>query len=160
MPFTPFHWGPTSLIGLAWFRRFDFATLLTATTIIDFEPLIVLRLSLDYPTHGFFHSFVGSSPLAVITAIVMYLLRDRIRGIMADFNLQQNSSFRMILWSSFFGFYFHIVIDSLIYRGMNPFYPFKGNPLYAVSPSYMYLFCSGALLAALFLYAIRFKRKT
>jgi membrane-bound metal-dependent hydrolase YbcI (DUF457 family) len=159
MPFTPFHWGPASCIGLTWSKGFDFPTLLTATTVIDFEPLLVLVLALDYPAHGFFHSFVGSSLLAVVTGIIMYFLRDNIKEIMADFKLQQDSSFKKILWSSFFGFYFHILLDSLIYKEMNPFYPLKGNPLYTISPLYMYVFCGGSLLAALFLYAVRSQRK-
>ncbi|MBU7014737.1 MAG: hypothetical protein HXS52_06095 [Theionarchaea archaeon] len=157
MPFTPFHWGPTSLIGLAGFQRVDFATLLTTTTLIDLEPLVVLGLSLDYPAHGLFHSFVGSSPLALITACVMYAMQDGIRGVTTDFGLQQCSSFEKVLGSSFFGLHFHIVIDSLIYREITAFYPFKRNPLYLVSPIYMYLFCGGTLLASVLLYTIRCK---
>lgn len=155
MPFTPFHWGPTSCIGLSWFRGVDFPTLLVATTVIDFEPLLVLGLNLGYSHHGFFHSFVGCSLLAVVTGLVMYGVQDKVSEIMAEFKLKQNSSFKKILWSSFFGFYFHVLLDSLIYKEMNPFYPCEGNPLYAVSPLNMYLFCGFALLAALLLYAIR-----
>ena len=155
MPFTPFHWGPTSCIGLSWFRGVDFPTLLVATTVIDFEPLLVLGLNLGYSHHGFFHSFVGCSLLAVVTGLVMYGVQDKVSEIMAEFKLKQNSSFKKILWSSFFGFYFHVLLDSLIYKEMNPFYPLKGNPLYTGLFLYMYLFCGVTLVAALLLYAIR-----
>jgi membrane-bound metal-dependent hydrolase YbcI (DUF457 family) len=158
MPFTPFHWGPTSCIGLSWFRGVDFPTLLVATTVIDFEPLLVLMLNLQYSPHGFFHSFAGCSLLAVVTGIVMYSLQDKVSEIMAEFKLKQNSSFKKILWSSFFGFYFHVLLDSLIYKEMNPFYPLKGNPLYTGLFLYMYLMCGFTLLVALLLYAIRLHR--
>ena len=151
MPFTPFHWGPTACIGFIFFRFFDFATLLTATTVIDFEPLCVFVFGLDYLPHGVFHSFLGSSLLAVITGVVMYLLKDTVKNVMADFNLQQDSSFKKIVWSSFFGFYFHVLLDALLYKEMHPFYPLKGNPLYGVALWQMYGVC-GVLLVAAVLY--------
>lgn len=160
MPFTPFHWGPTACIGFTFFRSFDFPTLLTATTVIDFEPLCVLVFDLDYLHHGVFHSFVGSSLLAGITGVVMYLLKDKIKEIMADFNLQQDSSFRKILWSSFFGFYFHVLLDALLYKEMQPFYPLKGNPLYSVVSWQMYLVCGLSFLVAAALYVLVTKSRS
>jgi membrane-bound metal-dependent hydrolase YbcI (DUF457 family) len=157
MPFTPFHWGPVSCIGLTFFKRVDFPTLLTATTVIDLEPLVILAFNLEYPTHGVFHSFAGSSLLAVVTGIVMYFLRHKIKKIMADFRLQQDSSFKKIMWSSFFGFYLHVFLDSVVYKEMNPFYPLEKNPLYGVSLVTMYVLCSVTLVGALLLYAVRLR---
>jgi len=68
MLLTPFHWGPSSLIGILLFKIFDFPTLFISSVIIDIEPLCVILFNLNYPLHGFFHSFLGGSILAILTA--------------------------------------------------------------------------------------------
>jgi membrane-bound metal-dependent hydrolase YbcI (DUF457 family) len=159
MPFTPFHWGPASFLGFSFFRMFDLPALLVASTVIDFEPLCVLVFRLNYPLHGIFHTFVGSSVLAVLTALVLYFLREKIKRIMAIFRLQQNSSFKKVLWSSIFGIYFHIVLDSFLCIDIKPFFPFEGNPLYGlVSPWDVHFFCGISYVAALLLYVLRLSR--
>ena len=59
MPLTPFHWGPSSWIGIIFFKIFDFPTLFVSSVIVDIEPLCVILFNLNYPLHGFFHSFLG-----------------------------------------------------------------------------------------------------
>ena len=156
MPFTPFHWGPSYWIGLILFKIFDFPALLAASVIVDIEPFCVLFFNLDYPLHGFFHSFLGGSILAVLTAIILYLLRDKIKKIMAIFKLAQDSSFKKILWTSFFGVYFHLLLDSFLYKEMKLFYPFEGNPFFGLfSLQQIYLFCSLSFLIGILFYLVR-----
>ena len=156
MPFTPYHWGPSSWIGLLLFRIFDFPTLLISSVIVDIEPLCVLVFNLNHPFHGFFHSFLGGSVAAILVSIVLYLLKGEIKKIMAIFKLAQNSSFKKILWTSFFGIYFHILLDSPLYRDIRPFYPMRSNPLYGLfSSQQIYLFCSLSFLLGIVLYLFR-----
>ena len=156
MPFTPFHWGPSSWIGLMLFKILDFPTLLIASVIVDIEPFCVLFFNLDYPLHGFFHSFLGGSIVAVLTAIVLYRLRDRIKKIMVTFKLVQASSFKKILWTSFFGVYFHLLLDAFLYKDMKPFYPFQNNPFLGLFSSHqIYLFCGLSFLVGILFYLIR-----
>ena len=156
MPFTPFHWGPSSWIGLILFKIFDFPALLAASVIVDIEPFCVLFFNLDYPLHGFFHSFLGGSILAVFTAIILYLLRDKIKKIMVTFKLAQDSSFKKILWTSFFGVYSHLLLDSFLYKEMKPFYPFETNPFVGLfSSQQIYLFCSLSFLIGILFYLVR-----
>jgi membrane-bound metal-dependent hydrolase YbcI (DUF457 family) len=111
---------------------------------------------LNYPLHGFFHSFLGGSILAVLTAIILYLLRDKIKKIMIIFKLAQDSSFKKILWTSFFGVYFHLLLDSFLYKEMKPFYPFESNPFLGLfSPHQIYLFCSLSFLVGILFYLVR-----
>lgn len=160
MPLTPFHWGPSSWIGLALFKIFDFATLMVASVIVDIEPLAVLFFNLNYPLHGFFHSFLGGSIAAILTAVVLYFLRNQIKKITAIFKLAQDSSFRKILATSFFGVYFHILLDSFLYPGMNPFYPSNINPFLGLfSIPQVYLFCGLSFLIGILTYLIKFARK-
>ena len=156
MPFTPYHWGPSSWIGLLLFRIFDFSTLLISSVIVDIEPPSVLVLNLNYPFHGFFHSFVGGSVVAILTSIVLYLLKGKIKKIMAIFRLAQDSSFKKILWTSFFGVYFHILLDAPLYSDIKPFYPMRNNPLYGLfSSQQIYLFCSLSFLLGILFYLLR-----
>lgn len=156
MPFTPFHWGPSSWIGLILFKIFDFPTLLIASVIVDIEPFCILLFNLSYPLHGFFHSFLGGSILAILTAIILNFLKNRIKKVMAIFKLAQDSSFKKILLTSFFGVYFHLLLDSFLYKDMKPFYPLESNPVLGLfSSQQIYLFCSLSFLVGILFYLIR-----
>ena len=160
MPFTPFHWGPSSWIGLLLFKIFDFSTLLIASVIVDFEPFCVFVFNAPWLLHGFLHIFLGGSIAAILTAIILYLLKGKIKKIMAVFKLAQDSSFKKILWTSFFGVYFHLLLDSFLYREMKPFYPFEGNPFLGLfSPQQVYLFCSLSFLVGILFYLIMLKTR-
>ena len=156
MPFTPFHWGPSSWIGLLLFKIFDFPTLLIASVIVDIEPFCVFVFNAPWHLHGFLHSFLGGSILAFFTAIILYLLRTQIKKIMTVFKLAQTSSFKKILWTSFFGVYFHILLDSFLYIDIKPLYPFESNPLLGLfSSQRVYLFCGLSFLIGILFYLIR-----
>ncbi len=156
MPLTPFHLGPSSWIGLLLFKILDFATFMVSSVIVDIEPFCILLFNLGYPYHRFFHTFLGGSIAAVLTAIVLYLLRTQIKKIMAIFRLAQDSSFKKILWTSFAGVYFHIFLDSFINKDMKPFYPFETNPFLGVfSALQIYFFCGISFFVGLLLYLIK-----
>lgn len=156
MPFTPLHLGPSSWIGLLLFRKLNFPTLLIASVIVDIEPFFVLLFNMPHPLHGFLHTFLGSSILAILIAIICYFLKNPIQEIMKFFKLSQNSSFKKILSTSFFGIYFHILLDTFLYEEMNPFYPFLGNPLFNLfSSNQVYLFCTFSFLIGTILYLIK-----
>ena len=156
MPFTPFHWGPSSWIGLLLFKIFDFPALLVASVIVDVEPFCVFVFNAPWPLHGFLHSFLGGSITAILAAIILYLLRRPVKKVTAIFRLAQDSSFKKILWTSFFGVYFHLLLDSFLYREMNLLYPFKGNPFFGLfSSQQVYFFCSSSFLVGISFYLIR-----
>ncbi|MCX9009557.1 MAG: hypothetical protein OIN66_00405 [Candidatus Methanoperedens sp.] len=156
MPFTPFHWGPGSMIGLVFFKIFDFTTLIIASVIIDVEPLSILIFNLDYPLHGFFHSFLGGSVIAIFISIAMYFLKTDVNRLMRFFKLEQDSSFKKIVWTSFFGVYLHILLDSPLYSDMKPFYPLTINPFYGLfTPEQIYLFSGLSFFIAVLVYLAR-----
>ena len=109
MPFTPFHLGPALLFGLALSAVFDLPTLLLASVIPDVEPFCVMYFHVQgYPLHGFFHSYLGASILAIAVALIIYPLRDWVNKIMSIFRVSQKFSFRKILFTSFVGVYSHV----------------------------------------------------
>jgi len=165
VPFTPFHLGPALLFGLAFSSTFDLLTLLIASVIPDVEPFFILLFDLSGPSHGFFHSYVGSSILAVLVAVVVYLLMDALANVMLKFQVSQKSSFEKILFTSFVGAYFHVFLDSLLYREMNPLYPLQGNPFVGMMPTHIadgaiYGFCSISFILGIGLYLYKIRKGT
>ena len=139
------------------------STFLIANVLPDTEPFIVLFFNVHgYSLHGFFHSYIGATILAIVLSLFMYLLRGFFGKIMKVFRLQQSSSFKKIVFTSLMGAYFHVFLDSFLYSEMMPFYPLQGNMFVNVFSAYgsytvIYGFCGiTALLGiALYLYKIR-----
>jgi membrane-bound metal-dependent hydrolase YbcI (DUF457 family) len=158
MPFTPYHLGPALFIGLLFLDFIDFPTFLVASVIVDVEPFLVLALNLDYQLHGFFHSLLGGTVLAVPLAIVMYKIRGKLSPVMSFFKLEQKISFKRILVASISGVYIHILLDSRMYTDIQPFYPSSYNPLLTtgvLAGLDSYVFCIWSFFGAAIIYAIR-----
>lgn len=133
MPLAPFHLGPGLLIGLLLLSYIDFATFLVASIIIDVEPIVVIIFDLDYPLHGFFHSFLGGTIVAFLLAAVMSKVRESLSPLLSFFKLEQKSTFKKILLASLTGIYIHILLDSRMHKDIQPFYPLDFNPFLSSS---------------------------
>lgn len=92
MPLTPFHLGPGLLVGLLFFSFIDFPTFLVASVIVDVEPFLVLVFNLDFPLHGFFHSFLGGTLVAFLLSLVMSRVRESLSPLLLFFKLEQKSA--------------------------------------------------------------------
>jgi membrane-bound metal-dependent hydrolase YbcI (DUF457 family) len=131
MPFTPFHLGPALFLGLLFFQFVDLPTLLIASVILDLEPFVVLLLGLNYPLHGFFHSVLGGTIVAVVLGLIMLRLGGTARGVLKPLGLEQSPSRQTIMLGSFLGVYSHILLDSPLYADIRPFFPSSVNPFFA-----------------------------
>ncbi len=130
MPLTPYHFGPGLFIGLLFLSFIDFPTFLIANVIVDIEPIFILFFRLNLPMHGFFHSFLGGTIIALILTVIMTKIRKYFTPIMSFFKIEQKISFTRILFASLLGVYIHILFDSPIYTDIRPFFPFDFNPFY------------------------------
>jgi membrane-bound metal-dependent hydrolase YbcI (DUF457 family) len=158
MPLTPFHLGPGLLAGLLLLSYIDFPTFVIASVIIDVEPILVLTLDLNSPLHGFFHSFVGGTLVALLLAAVLSKVRAGLSPLLSFFKLEQKSSFKTILLASLSGLYFHIVLDSWMHLDIQPFYPLKFNPFLgssALPGLRAYILCVWCFIGAAVIYLIR-----
>jgi len=165
MPFTPFHFGPGLLFGLLLLSYVDLPTFLLASVVVDIEPFLVLTLGLDYPVHGFLHSFLGGTLLAFIIAAAMSKVRSALSPLMSFFKLEKKHSFRSVLSASLFSIYLHILLDSPLYSDIRPFYPFDFNPFLSNSMFIgfeVYTLCVLSFIGGAVIYAIRlvFRRRT
>ena len=157
MPFTPYHFGPGLLIGLIFFRFIDLPTFLIASVVVDIEPLLVLLFNLNYPLHGFFHSFLGGTIIALILTLIMVKIRQLFTPLMLAFKIEQEFSFKKILFASFLGIYIHILLDSPIYTDIRPFFPLNFNPFYIGTSQIgqiVAMICVWCFLTSIFLYLI------
>jgi membrane-bound metal-dependent hydrolase YbcI (DUF457 family) len=165
MPFTPYHFGPALFLGLLFISFVDFPTFLIASVIVDVEPFLVLALNLDYPIHGFFHSLLGGTIVAIPLALVMHRIRGKISPLLSVFKLEQKVSFARILVASLSGIYIHILLDSRMYTDIQPFYPSTYNPLLTTgifAGLDSYIICLWSFFGAIIIYIIRlflFNRK-
>ena len=158
MPFTQYHFGPALFLGLLFVGFIDFPTFLVASVIVDVEPFLVLALNLDYPLHGFFHSFLGGTFVVLPLALMMCQIRDKLSPLLSFFRLDQKMSFKRVLVGALSGIYIHILLDSRIYPDIQPFYPSIYNPLLTTEISAgleSYLFCISSFLGAAIIYIIR-----
>jgi membrane-bound metal-dependent hydrolase YbcI (DUF457 family) len=125
---------------------------------VDLEPLTFLLLDLPV-LHLFFHTFLGATILALIGALVVYLLRGVFEKIIAFFLLPQVASPLNITAAALIGAYSHIVLDAFLYPEMQPFWPLLGNPfLGLVSSSTIYLFCIVCFIIAIPVYIFQIWR--
>lgn len=119
------------MLGLL-FRYIDFPTFLIASVIVDVEPILALAL-LNYPLHGFFHSFLGGTLAAFLLAAAMSKLRESLSPLLSFFKLEQKSSFKSITTAALSGIYIHILLDSRMHSDVRPFYPLELNPFLSKS---------------------------
>ncbi|MFX0024492.1 MAG: hypothetical protein ACFE9S_19405 [Candidatus Hermodarchaeota archaeon] len=158
MPLTRYHLGPGLFFGILFLRFLDLPTFLLANVIVDLEPYFVFSLCLNIPHHGFVHSFLGGTLIALILSGIMFLTRNLLNPVMSFFKLDQERSFIKILMASISGIYLHILFDAPTHSYMQPFFPFDTNIFYdpwnplAFSISTL---CDHLLLAGLIAYMIR-----
>lgn len=158
MPVTPFHFGPALFLGLLLLNYLDLPTFLIANVIIDVEPVLVLTFGLDYRVHGFFHSFLGSTIIALLITILMKKIRKPILPILSFFKIETRTSFLRRLVASLSGVYIHILLDSRMHYDIQPFYPLTFNPFLnrgVLAGLEVYIFCVWCFIGAVIIYGVR-----
>jgi membrane-bound metal-dependent hydrolase YbcI (DUF457 family) len=156
MPFTPFHLGPGLLVGLLLLRYVDFPTFLMASVIVDVEPFLVLWWNLPYTLHGFFHSFVGGTLVALGLMGVMRRVRKSLSPALLFFQINQTVSFKKIVLASVSGIYLHILLDSLMHSDIRPFYPFDLNPFLGLASDVgVYMLCVWSFMGGVVIYILK-----
>ncbi len=157
MPFTPFHLGPGLLFGLILFRYLDFPAFLIANVVVDVEPFLVLVFGLQYPLHCFFHSLLGASLVALVLAAALPRMSSYYEPLLSQSRLSQRLPKGRTLLASLLGVYSHVLLDSLLYADIRPFFPFDANPFLRSQfiTGAVYDFCVASFLLGAALYLSR-----
>jgi len=141
MPFTPLHLGPALALGLSFRKYIHLPTFIIANVIVDIEPFLVLVLRLNYPLHGYLHTFVFASVLGLALSYVMFKLEKFLNSLYRSLLLvpQKLFNFRAFAIAGILGTIIHILLDSPLYMDIRPFYPLNINPLYNPKASFRML---------------------
>ena len=144
MPFTPFHFGPALGFGLPLRKYLHVPTFIVANVIVDVEPLFVLMLGLNYPLHGYLHTFIFASLTGFALGYVMFSL-DRVLNTLYNamkLVVENDQSLKSYMVTGVLGTTFHVLLYSPLYRDIKPLYPFTQNPFYNPNlSSGVYSFC-------------------
>lgn len=124
MPFTPIHMGPGILIKSLLQGSFSLMVFGWSQIIMDIQPLIVL-LTGDGHLHGFSHTYIGASLLAIVSALSGKYLSEF--GLSLLRVSKKANPIKIAWWvvfiSAFIGTFSHVLLDSIMHADVEPFYP-------------------------------------
>jgi membrane-bound metal-dependent hydrolase YbcI (DUF457 family) len=133
------------------FPLLNIPILIVSSVIVDIEPLL---MNLQ---HGFFHSYLGATVAGLLIAAVAMPFKKNIEWVSTNLiSLPQKVSSRSIIFTSLFGVWLHVFLDSFLYPEMKPFLPFDGNPFLNLIPTLtVYEIAFYAFIPALVIYVLR-----
>jgi membrane-bound metal-dependent hydrolase YbcI (DUF457 family) len=131
MPFTPFHFGPSFLIGILLVSHLNMAAILFASVAIDIEPIYCLATD-SCPLHGILHTYLGATVLSVLVIPIIYLSKKQLQRLSDLLGVTQDYSIKSIVIGAVVGGWSHIFLDSFLYSELLPFWPIvNDNPFFA-----------------------------
>ncbi|MEB8433372.1 metal-dependent hydrolase [Cocleimonas sp. KMM 6892] len=165
MPFTPIHMGPGILIKSLLQGSFSLMVFGWAQIVMDIQPLIVL-ITGEGHLHGFSHTYVGASLLAVFAALSGKYLSEF--GLMILGISKKSNPIKIAWWvvflSAFIGTFSHVLLDSIMHSDVEPFYPItlQNNFLGFLTIDQLHKLClySGIVGAGIFYFVQLVNKKT
>jgi membrane-bound metal-dependent hydrolase YbcI (DUF457 family) len=146
MPFTPLHMGPGIVVKACLQGAFSLMVFGWSQILIDIQPLVVM-LTDRGELHGFSHTFIGASLIAIIAAPSgKYLGEIGLRIVrMPEYN---PISWRVAIISAFIGTYSHVFIDAIMHSDIEPFFPFSNQSTWHgfISIDMLHLLCVASAL--------------
>lgn len=156
MPFTPFHMGPGILIKSLLQGSFSLMVFGWTQILMDVQPLVVL-ITGEGHLHGFSHTYVGASLIAIGAAISgKYLADFSLSYLQIPEAIGSRVAWGIALLSAFIGSFSHVLLDSIMHADVQPFFPINlENPfLRYITTAWLHKLClySGLLGAAIYFF--------
>lgn len=150
MPFTPYHFGPSTTVAFALRKYLDIPIFIFVNLVIDLEPLAVMVFRFSYPLHGFFHTIIGGTILGSLLGSFAYIIINILYKIFSKFNFNYHLKLSTSIYSGIVGLWFHIFLDSIMHADIKPFFPSSYNPFHQlISTSTLYLISTLLFLPAI-----------
>ncbi len=131
MPLTPFHWS-VIIFGFIAFEVFYLPALAISSVAMDLEPFYYMFISpnAEGTLHGFWHTYLGVTLLALVVAFVLIMFRKRFDAVAQIFKVEQPKiSNGKVVFSSLFAAWSHVFLDSFMHWDLQPFWPIStANP--------------------------------
>jgi hypothetical protein len=147
MPYTPYHFGPSGLVGLAFRRWIDVPVFVLANVAIDCEVVIDWIFQPGWPVHQttHFHTLIFGAVFGAVFGMAMYWIRP-LRAFcelsMGWFGLPYRAILSKMILAGILGLWVHAAIDCIHHEDVQILWPFRmDNPMwrYAVGPHLEYI---------------------
>lgn len=162
MPFTPFHMGPGIAVKAILQGSFSLMVFGWAQIVMDIQPLVVM-ISGEGHLHGFSHTYIGATLLAIFSALSGKYLSEI--GLFV-FGLNKQWQVKIAWWvsslSAFIGTFSHVLLDSIMHADVEPFFPFTTSNaiLGVISVQSLHQVCLySALVGGILYFAINWLQK-
>jgi membrane-bound metal-dependent hydrolase YbcI (DUF457 family) len=155
MPFTPYHFGPSGFISLAFRKWLDVPVFVLANVIVDLEVLVINLLGIGWPIHRYTHTLLIGAAAGVAWALAAYPLRHLFKLIMQTLRIPYQTGLLKMIISGVLGVWLHVVIDAIYHWDVRLFWPSSSRerPLYALlSKGQVETICIVFFIAALVLW--------
>ncbi len=153
MPYTPYHFGPSSLIGLLLRRWVDIPVFVLVNMAIDIEIFVA---ELWHPRgfgQRYVHTLLLGAVAGILCGIVAYFFRGYFKWIMDKIQIPYKTNILKMILSGILGAWVHIFIDALYQSEVLLFWPSRlANPLCLFSRRKVDLLCVFCFLAAFAVY--------
>jgi uncharacterized protein DUF4184 len=133
-----------------------------AQLLMDIQPILAI-LTNKGPLHGFSHTYIGATLIAIFSALTgKWIYQTIMKFIQKDFTDYQNLLFdvpqkltlSVCVVSAFIGTYSHVLLDSIMHADIEPFYPIylKNDINLIISIESLYKLCvyTGTIGAVIF----------
>lgn len=148
--------GPGILLKAVFQGSFSLMVFGWAQIIMDIQPLLVM-LSGHGHLHGFSHTYIGATLLAILSALSgKYLSEIGLFILGLNRNWRVNIAWWVCFVSAFIGTYSHVLLDSVMHIDVTPFWPLStSNKLQGIiSISMLYQVCLYSAAAGGVLYFV------
>jgi membrane-bound metal-dependent hydrolase YbcI (DUF457 family) len=154
MPFTPYHFGPSALLGLTFKKWLDIPVFVLANVIVDIEVLVIKQFGHVWPAHGYCHTLLFGAVVGAIWGIAAYPLRHLFEKVMRILLIPYRTGFWKMVVSGVLGVWLHVLIDGIYHGDVLIFWPSKARPLWRlISQEQVKTVCIGSFIAAAIVYA-------
>lgn len=144
MPSTPFHMGPGLLFKALLQGSFSLMVFGWAQIVMDIQPLLVM-LSGQGHLHGFSHTYLGATLLAVFSALSGKYLGELGLRLIGRARFVPIGGWVALL-SAFIGTFSHVLLDSVMHADVQPFWPLSlaNGLLGSLSLEWLHALCLGS----------------
>jgi hypothetical protein len=154
MPFTPYHFGPSGLVGLVFRKWIDVPVFVLANVIIDIEVLLIMVFRLGYPYHRYCHTLLIGAAVGALWGMAAYPLRGLFIKMMHTLRLSYEPSFWKMAISGMLGACLHVLMDGVYHHNSRVFWPNTTISLWKIARSLMSRQQGKILCLALFVAAV------
>ncbi|MDD5135596.1 MAG: hypothetical protein PHP01_09345 [Phycisphaerae bacterium] len=162
MPVTPYHFGPSGLLGYIFRKWIDLPVFVLANVVIDVEVLLVNMINTGRPIHRLSHTFLFGTVVGAAWGLVAYLGLPGLKWLMKVAKIPYQTNGLKIILSGILGVWFHVLIDGIYHYDVKPFWPMRKNPLFnLLSHSQVKWICviCFVILAVLYILSLRTKNR-